>query len=96
MIQEDSKVVNQVDKNIKRARLSNNNAKKIAARNNVKELNPGHQLTIGISSQCKKKKWWSTIDNLIENFLCSDFNELIIFFKFLLLKDCLFPLPEIK
>ena len=34
--------------------------------NNVKELNPGHQLIIDTFSQCTQKKWWSTIDNLIE------------------------------
>ena len=42
------------------------------------------------------EKTVSPPDNFIENFFCSDFNELIIFFKFLLLKDSLFPLPEIK
>ena len=36
------------------------------------------------------------IDSLIENFFCSDFNELIILLIFFLVKDLLFPLPEIK
>jgi len=47
--------------------------------NNVKELNPGHQLIIDTSSQCTQKKWWSTIDNLIE--IPKNYNDQLDHFK---------------
>ena len=42
------------------------------------------------------EKTVSPPDNIIENFFCSDFNELIIFLTFFLVKDLLFPLAEMK
>jgi len=54
--------------------------------NNVKELNPGHQLIIDTSSQCTQKKWWSTIDNLIE--IPKNYNDQLDHFKTLFFNSC--------
>ena len=53
---------------------------------NVKELNPSYQLIIDIRKNIKLKKWWSTIDNLIE--IPKNYNDQIEKFKDLFFNAC--------
>ena len=53
---------------------------------NVKELNPSYQLIIDARKNIELKKWWSTIDNLIE--VPKNYNDQIEKFKDLFFNAC--------
>jgi len=53
---------------------------------NVKELNPSYQLTIDTRKNIELKKWWSTMDNLIE--VPKNYNDQIEKFKNLFFNAC--------
>ena len=53
---------------------------------NVKELNPSYQLIIDGGKNIKLKKWWSTIDNLIE--IPKNYDDQIEKFKILFFDAC--------
>ena len=53
---------------------------------NVKELNPGYQLTIKQNKSFELKKWWSTIENLIE--IPKKYNDQVEKYKQLFFSAC--------
>ncbi len=53
---------------------------------NVKELNPSYQLKIDTRKNIELKKWWSTIDNLIE--IPKNYDDQIEKFKILFFDAC--------
>ena len=53
---------------------------------NVKELNPSYQLKIDARKNIELKKWWSTIDNLIE--IPKNYDDQIEKFKILFFDAC--------